>query len=152
MTNEIVVPDLAESTVEATVGSWLKKKGDLIKTGEVLVELDTDKVSLEVSSPCNGLLSNIFKNEGDVVMVGEILGSIEKSESIEKDSTESKESESVNIPVESQNTPNILITPVAKKLADKENIELSTVKGTGPKGKISKNDIDDAYNLSLIHI
>ena len=142
MTNEIVVPDLAESTVEATVGSWLKKKGDQVSAGEILVELDTDKVSLEVSSPCNGLLSNIFKNEGDVVMVGEILGSIEESDRIEKDTHDSQEPESVKIPAETKNIPDILITPVAKKLAEKENIEISSIKGTGPKGKISKNDIE----------
>ena len=142
MTNEIVVPDLAESTVEATVGSWLKKKGDQVSVGEILVELDTDKVSLEVSSPCNGLLSNIFKNEGDVVMVGEILGSIQESDSIEKDTLDSQEPESVKIPAETKNIPDILITPVAKKLAEKENIEISSIKGTGPNGKISKNDIE----------
>lgn len=142
MTNEIIVPDLAESTVEATVGSWLKKKGDQVSVGEILVELDTDKVSLEVSSPCNGLLSNIFKNEGDVVMVGEILGSIQESESIEKDTHDPQEPESVKIPAETKNIPDILITPVAKKLAEKENIEISSIKGTGPKGKISKNDIE----------
>jgi len=142
MTNEIIVPDLAESTVEATVGSWLKKKGDQVSVGEILVELDTDKVSLEVSSPCNGLLSNIFKNEGDVVMVGEILGSIQESESIEKDTHDPQEPESVKIPAETKNIPDILITPVAKKLAEKENIEISSIKGTGPMGKISKNDIE----------
>ncbi len=146
MTNEIIVPDLAESTVEATVGSWLKKKGDYVKTGEILVELDTDKVSLEVSSPCNGLLSNIFKNEGDVVIVGEILGSIEEYKDTDKDNFDSQESQSAKIPPEIKNTPDILITPIAKKIAENENIEISSIRGTGPNGKISKNDIESLVN------
>ena len=69
MLHEIIVPDLAESTVEATVATWLKKSGDIIDEGEVLVELDTDKVSLEVVSPSSGQLTEISKNEGETVNV-----------------------------------------------------------------------------------
>ena len=83
MLHEIKVPDLAESTVEATIGTWLKKKGDAVQQGEVLLELDTDKVTLEVSSPCNGFISEINKPEGDIVSVGELLVVVDDSSSDE---------------------------------------------------------------------
>ena len=88
MLHEIIVPELAESTVEATVASWLKKDGEAVSKGDVIIELDTDKVSLEIVSPSNGTIKEVKKSVGDVVKVGEILGTIDDS-----GSAPSKESE-----------------------------------------------------------
>ena len=79
MLHEIMVPDLAESTVEATVATWIKKSGDIVEEGEVIIELDTDKVSLEVVSPVSGQLKEVNKNEGETVLVGELLGIVDDS-------------------------------------------------------------------------
>ena len=76
MSEKIVVPTLGESVTEATVAKWLKNKGDKVTSDEPLVELETDKVNVEVPSPTNGILENISAREGETVNVGALLGSI----------------------------------------------------------------------------
>src|SRR2546428_13690684 len=76
MAVEIHVPALGESIVDAVIATWLKKEGDQVKQGESLVELETDKVNVEVSAEQNGVLQKILKHEGDVVAVGDVLGMI----------------------------------------------------------------------------
>jgi 2-oxoglutarate dehydrogenase E2 component (dihydrolipoamide succinyltransferase) len=94
MSEKIIVPTLGESVTEATVAKWLKNKGDKVSSDEPLVELETDKVNVEVPSPSNGILDNISAKEGDTVNVGAMLGSISqiKSASIssKSDSNERK--------------------------------------------------------------
>ena len=149
MLHEIIVPELAESTVEATVASWLKKDGEVVSKGDVIIELDTDKVSLEIVSPSNGIIQEVNKSEGEVVRVGDILGIIDDSKSAEPTSKEPKDegiekndkSEEATHGKESEKPVNI--TPVAKKIAEKENINLENIKGTGPNGKITKEDLLD---------
>ena len=85
MSEKILVPVLGESITEATVAKWLKNKGDSIKIDEAVVELETDKVNLEVPSAVNGILTEINAKDGDVVKVGAVLGSINETESAEKE-------------------------------------------------------------------
>ena len=93
MSEKILVPTLGESVTEATVSKWLKNQGEKVSADEPIVELETDKVNVEVPSPSNGILDNISAKEGDTVNVGAMLGSISeikeasissKSESNEK--------------------------------------------------------------------
>ena len=86
MAEKIVVPTLGESVTEATVAKWLKNKGDKVLSDEPLVELETDKVNVEVPSPSNGVLENISAKEGETVNVGALLGSISKTQSISTES------------------------------------------------------------------
>ena len=79
MSEKIVVPTLGESVTEATVAKWLKNKGDKVSSDEPIVELETDKVNVEVPSPSNGILDSISVKEGETVNVGALLGSISKS-------------------------------------------------------------------------
>ena len=148
MLHEIIVPDLAESTVEATVATWLKKSGDIVDEGEVLVELDTDKVSLEVVSPSSGQLTEISKNVGETVNVGELLGKVDDSVSSsaksEKPVTKNEPKPQVNEnPKTKPDNSEVSVTPVAKKIAEKDNIDLTKIKGSGPNGKITKNDLEN---------
>ena len=76
MSEKIVVPALGESVTEATVSRWLKSVGEKVNSDEPIVELETDKVNVEVPSPSNGVLENISVNEGDTVEVGTLLGSV----------------------------------------------------------------------------
>src|SRR5262249_25406385 len=76
MPTEIRVPTLGESVTEAIVGKWFKKAGDAVKADEPLVELETDKVTLEVNAPAAGVISEIAAKEGETVGVGAVLGSI----------------------------------------------------------------------------
>ena len=99
MTIDLLVPALGESVVEATVAKWMKSSGDSINADEPIVELETEKVTLEVPSPVSGILQEIVANEGDNVEVGALLGilSEEKSKVVEKipapyqEKTETKE-------------------------------------------------------------
>ena len=77
MSTDIKVPSLGESVVEATVAKWYKNAGDSVVTDEPLLELETDKVTLEVPSPVTGKIEKILFNEGDTVAVGAVLGSID---------------------------------------------------------------------------
>ena len=81
MNTPVIVPTLGESVAEATVAKWLKKVGDPVSTDEVIVELETDKVSVEVTSPNSGYISEIKTKVGETVEVGSQLGSISQSES-----------------------------------------------------------------------
>ena len=136
MLHEIIVPDLAESTVEATVATWLKKSGDIVEEGEVIIELDTDKVSLEVVTPVSGQIKEVNKNEGETVLVGELLGIVDDSvsQSIKPEKPDTKKG---------SNDTEVSATPVAKKIAEKGNIDLTKIKGSGPNGKITKNDLEN---------
>ena len=79
MSEKIVVPVLGESITEATVSKWLKNKGDTVKADEPIVELETDKVNLEVPSPISGVLSEINSKNGSVVEVGALLGLVSEN-------------------------------------------------------------------------
>ena len=83
MSEDIVVPVLGESITEATVSKWLKKSGDNVKVDEPIVELETDKVNLEVPSPINGIISEIKTKEGETVKVGALLGVVSETENNE---------------------------------------------------------------------
>ena len=93
MSVEIKVPSLGESVVEATVAKWYKNEGDSVSVDEPLLELETDKVTLEVPSPSNGCIQKINAEEGSTVEVGAILGSIDENASIDQ---KVKQSEPVN--------------------------------------------------------
>ena len=82
MSEKILVPMLGESITEATVSKWLKKKGDHVKADEAIIELETDKVNLEVPSPVSGIIGEINVKDGDVVEVGSILGSVNENNDI----------------------------------------------------------------------
>ena len=79
MIEKIVVPVLGESITEATVSKWLKKEGDNVEVDEPIVELETDKVNLEVPSPISGVLTEIISKDGSVVEVGALLGSVSEN-------------------------------------------------------------------------
>jgi len=126
MSEKIIVPVLGESITEATVSKWLKNEGDEVKTDEPIVELETDKVNLEVPSPISGKLTEIISKNGSVVEVGAHLGSIEeiaiseeKSQKIEKIKPTVKR-ENIKNSEPQQNEPQLLETELADKLDEQE--------------------------------
>ena len=126
MSEKILVPVLGESITEATVSKWLKNEGDEVKADEPIVELETDKVNLEVPSPITGKLTEIITKNGSVVEVGAHLGSIEeigiseeKSQKIEKIKPTVKR-ENIEISEPQQNEPQLLETELADKLDEQE--------------------------------
>ncbi len=155
MSIEIKVPEMGESIVEATIGEWIKNQGDIIEAGETILELETEKVNLEVTAPASGKLENVNFSEGETVNVGTILGTINTDVDLEnkpiKDEPKEVKKEAVqpsNNSIENIVEVEINITPLAKNLAEKNNIELSTLKGTGRAGKITVDDINNIISVS----
>ena len=126
MSEKIKVPVLGESITEATVSKWLKNKGDLVQADEPIVELETDKVNLEVPSPVSGTLTEIISNEGSVVEVGALLGSVDENIDVaKKDEKIEKIKPTVQIenPENSepqQEEPQLLETEVTEELETKD--------------------------------
>ncbi len=118
MSEKILVPALGESITEATVSKWLKKVGDPVEADEAIVELETDKVNLEVPSPLSGILSEINSKDGDTVEVGAVLGSISEGKSnVEKKAPSKEEKEIETIPedlIKEENT-NVINLEIEKK-------------------------------------
>jgi 2-oxoglutarate dehydrogenase E2 component (dihydrolipoamide succinyltransferase) len=154
----VVVPSLGESIVEATVMQWYKKEGEKVTTGEKLVELETDKVNLEVSADKSGILSHIERQEGADVKVGEVLGEIEDSgdrgtgngSSSEPQPTEiSMPAPAVQEPVSEPSTQveSERVTPVARRMAEDRGIDLQQLSTSHPGEKITKQDIEAFTDL-----
>ena len=151
MSIEIKVPEMGESIIEATVGEWIKNEGDLIEAGETILELETEKVNLEVTAPAAGQLEKVNVSEGEIVNVGAVLGTINPDvvSGENKSETENKESKDTSMEKPAEDTSiddNINITPLAKNLADKNKIDISTIKGSGRSGKITVDDINEKLN------
>ncbi len=143
MTVEIVVPEMAESVFEATVGIWKKAPGDTVKQGETVLELETDKVNVAVTSPAFGTLASIIRQEGEVVTKGDILGTITESvrpepELVNDDSTQNIET------VETDEEPEKVATPLAKRTAIRLGVDLTDVTGTGSRGRVTEADVRSA--------
>lgn len=173
MSTPILVPTLGESVTEATVAKWLKKAGEQVNEDEPIVELETDKVSVEVTSPKTGTLSEITIKEGDTVEVGAKLGvigeagaavqsepeekkelNIEKKEEAKKETVkeqpikelkeEVKPEKVVQLNVEKKPEP----SPAAKRVIEENKIDISNVQGTGKRGQILKSDLIGLMGLN----
>ena len=145
---DVRVPTLGESVTEATVATWFKQPGDSINMDEMLCELETDKVTVEVPSPVAGVMGSIVAQEGSVVSMDALLttiseGSLEKLEN--KKILTSKEDKNITeasteTRSENQNT-DIENAPSAKKLMAENKIPSDKIVGTGKDGRIMKNDV-----------
>ena len=178
MSAEIRVPTLGESIVDATIASWLKKEGDPVQRGDILLELETDKVNVEVSAEQDGVLQKVVKQVGETVAVGEVLGMIGEgaavtsaSESVAAkagtkeskpvssngaaatnriSSVESRPQQTSQVvthtgplppvrsnPSEPQRPP----SPLARRVAAENNVDISQIKGTNPHGRVTREDV-----------
>ncbi|MDP9196769.1 MAG: 2-oxoglutarate dehydrogenase complex dihydrolipoyllysine-residue succinyltransferase [Pseudomonadota bacterium] len=144
MATTIVVPPLGESVREATVARWLKKPGDTVKTDEPLVELETDKVTLEVNAPASGTLGEVKAPEGSTVAVGAVLGSIGAAGAATAPAPAEKAKEKP-APAKAEKTAPAAaektLSPAVRKMADEQNIDTSAVQGTGKDGRLTKGDL-----------
>jgi 2-oxoglutarate dehydrogenase E2 component (dihydrolipoamide succinyltransferase) len=134
---DIKVPPLGESITEATVARWTKNEGEPIAPGETVVELETDKINVEVPAQKGGVLAKRVKNEGDVVKLGETLGIID----------ESREAAATTVPAPAPSVSpgapagTARVAPSAQRLADETGTSLAGIAGTGRGGVISKPDV-----------
>lgn len=136
----ITVPDLGESVVEATIASWLKQEGESVKAGEAVVELETDKVNLEVAAEADGVLVKIERQEGVDVTVGDVLGVLDSNGVVT--STEPEPTQEAPQPTQASNDNGTAATPVARRMAAAENVDISQVEASGTGGKVTKGDVE----------
>lgn len=140
---EIKVPLLPESVADATISTWHKKEGDAIKEGEIVVELETDKVMLEVPSPCDGVISSIKSDSGAIVQSDQILGYIQEGSSIDKSSSDNENSVAIGKDTLSvEKNEDIAISPAVRRLMNELGLDSSLIKGTGKAGRITKQDVE----------
>jgi 2-oxoglutarate dehydrogenase E2 component (dihydrolipoamide succinyltransferase) len=143
----IKVPPLGESIVEATVSRWLKKEGDAIAAGETLVELETDKITVEVPAMSAGVLTKRAHAEGDVVKVDDLLAEIDESASAGAAAPAAKPPEAAAKAEPAKPAPaapaaaEVRASPAAQRVAADQGVDLSKVQGTGRGGVISKPDV-----------
>ena len=141
---EIRVPTLGESVTEATVATWFKKPGDSVAIDEMLCELETDKVTVEVPSTVSGILSEIVAHEGETVGLDAILGIISESDiqPTENNNNDQKISSISNDKIQiSNDTKDFENAPSAKKLMNENKINEKNVVGTGRDGRVMKEDV-----------
>ena len=168
MAVEIHVPELGESVADATVGRWLKQEGDEVKSGEPLVELETDKINFEVEAEQDGVLESIAKGEGETVNVGEVIGTIgeadgqpaaepqeaepqeaEPQEAEAPETEERAEAEQPEAGAEAEETDGhremedgVRASPSVRKLAQEYDVDLAEVSGSGSGGRITREDVE----------
>jgi len=137
--SNIKVPPLGESVTEANVGKWHKKEGDSVKADELLVELETDKITLEVTAESSGILQSISAKEGTLVKAGAVLGEI-KAGAVSEASSKSSEEKKDEPQKESSHTRDNL-SPATRKIVAEKNIDTTNITGSGKDGRITKSDI-----------
>lgn len=141
MTIDIVVPEMGESVVDATVGAWFKKEGDRVTVGDSLVELETDKVNLEVNATKSGVLVQIQRTTGSDVRIGDVLGVIDESAEA---SVAIPDIGATSAPANDHDeaTHEERVTPVARRMAREAGLDVSAAHGTGPGGRVTRQDVE----------
>jgi 2-oxoglutarate dehydrogenase E2 component (dihydrolipoamide succinyltransferase) len=157
MTN-IVVPELGESVVEARIARWLKKEGDRVEVGEAVVELETEKIDLEVNAETGGVIKSIKRQEGEDVKIGELLAVLDESASGKPASgpngggaaaaaapaPAARASSPSSAPPPNGTADAPKATPTAKRIAKDHAVNLGSVQGSGPSGRVMKQDVQNA--------
>src|SRR5690554_567463 len=150
MSIEIKAPQLPESVPDGTIASWYKKAGEAVKRDELLVDIETDKVVIEVVSPTDGVLEKIVKDSGDVIVSNEVIGVVKAGAAPAEDKpSESAKSDDAQPAAEASSTEAAVpatssepvLSPAAKKLVEENNIKAESLRGTGKDGRITKEDV-----------
>ena len=161
MTIEIKSPTFPESVADGTVANWVKKEGDSVAQDEILAEIETDKVVLEVVAPSDGVLTKIIKNEGDIVNSAEVIGQFDETAAAlnEQDKT-SKKADETNTPIiKKEEEQGVKIEantkksgPAAKKLIVENNLDSSLIKASGKDQRITKADVINHLESSVVSL
>jgi len=161
MTIEIKSPTFPESVADGTVANWIKKEGESVAQDEILAEIETDKVVLEVVAPSDGVLTKIIKNEGDIVNSAEVIGQFDETAAAlnEQDKT-SKKADETNTPIiKKEEEQGVKIEantkksgPAAKKLIVENNLDSSLIKASGKDQRITKADVINHLESSVVSL
>jgi 2-oxoglutarate dehydrogenase E2 component (dihydrolipoamide succinyltransferase) len=138
---EIRVPTLGESVTEATIGKWFKKAGDVVVVDEPLVELETDKVTIEVPAPAAGVLTDVAVRDGDTVAVGALLGAIKEGAGAAPAKAAAQAAQAKAAPAAPAAAPGATLAPSVRKIAAETGMDPSAVPGSGKDGRVTKGDM-----------
>lgn len=143
MAVEIVVPQLGESVSEATIAKWHKKAGDPVNVDELVVELETDKVTLEVNAPATGTIGEIKTAEGSSVTVGQVLGTLNEGAAAAKAPVKAQAVAQAPAPAPKLETKaaSPILSPAANKIAADKGLNPANISGSGKDGRITKGDV-----------
>ncbi|QIM63346.1 dihydrolipoamide succinyltransferase [Pasteurellaceae bacterium Orientalotternb1] len=148
MTIEILVPDLPESVADATVATWHKKVGDAVKRDEVIVEIETDKVVLEVPAAQDGVITDIQQDTGATVVSKQVLGVLSTAQAgdfsqatIQPANAETP-ADRYTASLEPDNSASDVLSPAVRRMLAEHNVDASEVKGTGVGGRITREDVE----------
>jgi len=146
MTIEIKAPTLPESVPDGTIATWYKKIGDPVAMDELLVDIETDKVVIEVVSPTDGTLKEILKNSGDTIVSNEAIGSVEPGDAPTvddnlSDSSVDEHTEDSASPSLPESSDDRIISPAARKLIEENQLAVAAIAGTGKDSRITKEDV-----------
>ncbi len=140
MAIEIKAPTFPESVADGTVATWHKQPGEAVKRDELLVDIETDKVVMEVLAEADGVLAEIVKNEGDTVLSGELLGKLnEGAAAAPTAAAPAAAAQASSTPAAGDAAP--LLSPAARKLAEENGIDPNSIAGTGKGGRVTKEDV-----------
>jgi 2-oxoglutarate dehydrogenase E2 component (dihydrolipoamide succinyltransferase) len=146
MTIEIKAPTLPESVPDGTIATWYKQVGDSVSRDELLVDIETDKVVIEVVSPTDGVLQEILKNTGDTIVSNQAIGTVVAGEATAAASAPSETADPVAAPEPAAVAASAPVSPAAKKMIAENNVDASSIAGTGKAGRITKEDVASALN------
>jgi 2-oxoglutarate dehydrogenase E2 component (dihydrolipoamide succinyltransferase) len=148
MTIEIKAPTLPESVPDGTIATWYKQVGDSVSRDELLVDIETDKVVIEVVSPTDGVLHEILKDTGDTIVSNQAIGTVVAGEAAAADPAPSEGAEPVaaSAPAPSAVAASAPASPAAKKMIAENNVDAATIAGTGKAGRITKEDVASALS------
>ncbi len=138
---EIRVPTLGESVTEATIGKWFKKAGDVVAVDEPLVELETDKVTIEVPAPAAGVLTDVAVRDGDTVAVGALLGAIKEGAGAAPAKAAARPAAAKPAAPAPAAVPGATLAPSVRKIAAETGIDASAMPGSGKDGRVTKGDM-----------
>lgn len=144
MTLEIKAPTFPESVADGTVATWHKKPGEAVKRDELIVDIETDKVVLEIVAPADGVIKTVIKNEGDVVLSEEVLAVFE--EGAVASASAPVAAPAASAPVAAAASTDTLVNPAARKMADEKGINPADVAATGKGGRVTKEDVINHLN------
>ena len=150
MAADIKAPNYPESIQEGTLSTWHKSEGDAVERDELIVEIETDKVVLEVVAPASGKLMQILKSEGEVVASNELIARIEEGAFTSKESGTRKTSKAqIEADSPSPKSNAVVANPAAKKLALEHGIDIASIPGSGKDGRITKEDVINFRSASV---
>jgi len=141
MAIEIKAPTFPESVADGTVATWHKKPGDVVKRDELIVDIETDKVVIEVLAEADGVLAQIIKNEGDTVLSNELLGTLNEGGAVAAAPAVAAQAAAPVAAAVAVAGDEQILSPAARKIAEENGIDPSTVVGTGKGGRVSKEDV-----------